>query len=288
MPRIFKFAGNKSLFSKIDSLMIHFNAYIHPNARVATNVKIDPFTVIHPDVVIGEGTWIGSNVTILDGTRIGKNCKIFPGTVIGSEPQDKKYAGEKTTVEIGDDCVIREFVTIHRGTSDRMKTVVGNGCWILAYSHIGHDCIIGNYCTLSNSTQIAGHVILGDYVAFGGVCAVHQFVKVGSHAFISGGSLVSKDVPPFIKAARQPLSYGGVNSIGLKRRGYTIEKINHILDIYRIIYNRGMNVTQAVLYIEEEIPASDERDEILTFIQESTRGIIKRYSKSNGDEDILG
>ena len=171
--------------------MIHFNSYIHPNAKVATNVKIDPFTVIHQDVVIGQGTWIGSNVTIEEGTRIGKNCKIFPGTVIGSEPQDKKYAGEKTVVEIGDNCVIREFVTIHRGTSDRWKTVVGSGCWVLAYSHIGHDCIIGNHCTLSNSTQIAGHVTLGDYVGFGGVCAVHQFVKIGSHAFIAGGSLVS-------------------------------------------------------------------------------------------------
>ena len=267
--------------------MIHFNSYIHPNAKVATNVKIDPFTVIHQDVVIGEGTWIGSNVTIEEGTRIGKNCKIFPGTVIGSEPQDKKYNGEKTTVEIGDNCVVREFVTIHRGTSDRWKTVVGNGCWILAYSHIGHDCIIGNYCTLSNSTQIAGHVTLGDNVGFGGVCAVHQFVKIGSHAFVAGGSLVSKDVPPYIKAARQSLSYGGVNSIGLKRQGYTVEKINHILDIYRVIYNRGLNVSQAVQFLEEEFPATDERDEILTFIQESSRGIIKRYTKGNGDEDSI-
>jgi len=267
--------------------MIHFNAYIHPDAKVATNVKIDPFTVIHPNVEIGEGTWIGSNVTIQEGTKIGKNCKIFPGAVIGSEPQDKKYAGETTHVEIGDDCVIREFVTIHKGTSDRGRTVVGKGCWILAYSHIGHDCIIGDYCTLSNSTQIAGHVILGDYVGFGGVVAVHQFVKIGAHAFISGGSLVSKDVPPFIKAARQPLSYAGVNSVGLKRRGFSIEQINYILDIYRTLYNKGLNVTQAVQIIEEEFPVTEERDEILTFIHDSTRGIIKRYSKGNGDEDSI-
>ncbi|MFT3902891.1 MAG: acyl-ACP--UDP-N-acetylglucosamine O-acyltransferase [Niabella sp.] len=268
--------------------MIHFNSYIHPNAKIATNVKIDPFTVIHQDVVIGEGTWIGSNVTIEEGTRIGKNCKIFPGAVIGSEPQDKKYSGEKTTVEIGDNCVIREYVTIHRGTSDRWKTVVGNGCWILAYSHIGHDCIIGNNCTLSNSTQIAGHVTLGDYVGFGGVVAVHQFVKIGAHAFISGGSLVSKDVPPYIKAARQPLSYSGVNSVGLKRRGYSVEQINYILDVYRVIYNKGLNVSQAVQLLEEEYPVTDERDEILTFIQESTRGIIKRYGKGSTDEDSIG
>lgn len=267
--------------------MIHYNAYIHPDAKVATNVKIDPFTVIHQDVEIGEGTWIGSNVTIREGTRIGKNCKIFSGAVIGSEPQDKKFAGEKTTVEIGDNCVIREYVTIHRGTADRWKTVVGNGCWILAYSHVGHDCIIGDNCVLSNSTQIAGHVTLGEGVGFGGVCAVHQFVKIGSFSFIAGGSLVSKDVPPYIKAARQPLSYAGVNSIGLKRKGYAVDKINHILDIYRIIYSRGLNVSQAVQFLEEEFPVTDERDEILTFIQESTRGIIKRYSKANGDEDNI-
>lgn len=267
--------------------MIHLNAYIHPNAKLARNVKVDPFTVIHPNVVIEEGTWIGSNVTIFEGARIGKNCKIFPGAVIGSEPQDKKFADEETTVEIGDNCVIREFVTIHRGTSDRMKTVVGNNCWILAYSHIGHDCIIGNNCTLSNSTQIAGHVVLGNNVGFGGVCAVHQFVKIGSHSFISGGSLVSKDVPPFIKAARQPLSYAGVNSVGLRRNGFTVDKINHIMDIYRILYNKGLNVTQAVQLLEEEFPASDERDEVLTFINESTRGIIKKYNRGSVDEDTI-
>lgn len=266
--------------------MIHPHTYIHPNARLATNVKVDPFTVIHQDVEIGEGTWIGSNVTIMEGARIGRNCRIFPGAVIGAIPQDRKYAEERTTVEIGDNCTIREFVTIHRGTSDRWKTAVGNNCWILAYSHIGHDCQIGNNCTLSNSSQLAGHVILGDWVGLGGVCAVHQFVHIGSHAFISGGALVSKDVPPFIKAGRQPLSYAGVNSVGLKRRGFTVEKINHILDIYRIIYNKGLNTSQAVEFLEEEFPATDERDEIVTFIRESGRGIIKRYSKGNGDDDL--
>jgi UDP-N-acetylglucosamine acyltransferase len=266
--------------------MIHPHTYIHPNARLATNVKVDPFTVIHHNVEIGEGTWIGSNVTIMEGARIGKNCRIFPGAVISASPQDLKFEGETTTAEIGDNTTIREFVTIHRGTKDKWTTKVGANCLIMAYSHVAHDCVIGQNCIMSNNTQMAGHVVMGDYSILAGMCAVHQFVKIGMHAFIAGGSLVSKDVPPYIKAARQPLSYAGVNSIGLKRKGFSIDKINHIIDIYRYIYNKGMNTTQAVQYIEEELPASDERDEIVTFIRESGRGIIKRYSKNSNDEGL--
>jgi UDP-N-acetylglucosamine acyltransferase len=265
--------------------MTHPYTYIDPNARIAPNVKIDPFTVIHGDVQIGEGTWIGSNVTIMDGTRVGKNCRIFPGAVIGAIPQDLKFNGEKTTVEIGDNTTIREFVTINRGTEDRLKTRVGHNCMIMAYSHIAHDCSIGNNCILSNSVQLAGHVTMGDWAWIAGVSAVHQFVSIGQHAYIAGGSLVSKDVPPYIKAVRNPLSYGGVNSIGLKRRGFELEKINHILDIYRVIFNKGLNTSQALEYIEEEVTASDERDEIVTFIRESGRGIIKRYVKGMMEED---
>jgi UDP-N-acetylglucosamine acyltransferase len=266
--------------------MIHPHTYIHPNARLATNVKVDPFTVIHHNVEIGEGTWIGSNVTIMEGARIGKNCRIFPGAVISAAPQDLKFEGETTTVEIGDNTTIREFVTIHRGTKDKWTTKVGANCLIMAYSHVAHDCVIGQNCIMSNNTQMAGHVQMGDYAILAGMCAVHQFVKIGMHAFVAGGSLVSKDVPPYIKAARQPLSYAGVNSIGLKRKGFSIDKINHIIDIYRYIYNKGMNTTQAVQFIEEELPASDERDEIVTFIRESGRGIIKRYSKNSNDEGL--
>ncbi len=265
--------------------MIHPHTYIHPNAKLATNVKIDPFSVIHQNVEIGEGTWIGSNVTIMEGARIGKNCRIFPGAVISAIPQDLKFEGEITTVEIGDNTTIREFVTVNRGSKDRWVTKVGNNCLIMAYSHVAHDCIIGNNCIMSNNTQIAGHVVLGDFAILGGMCAVHQFVHIGQHAFISGGSLVSKDVPPYIKAGRTPLSYAGINSVGLKRRGFTIERLNHILDIYRTIYNKAMNTTQALNYIEEELPATDERDEIVTFIRESGRGIIKRWSKGNMDEE---
>ncbi|MGN6616819.1 MAG: acyl-ACP--UDP-N-acetylglucosamine O-acyltransferase [Ilyomonas sp.] len=262
--------------------MIHPHTYIHPNARLAQNVKVDPFTVIHQDVEIGEGTWIGSNVTIMEGARIGKNCRIFPGAVLAAIPQDLKFDGEKTTIEIGDNTTIREFVTINRGTQDRWKTKVGSSCLIMAYTHIAHDCIIGDNCILSNNTQVAGHVVIGDWAIVGGMSAVHQFVRIGQHSFISGGSLIGKDVPPYIKAARNPLSYGGVNSIGLKRRGFSLQQINHILDVYRTIYNKTMNISQALEFIEEELPATDERDEIVTFIRESGRGIIKRYHLDQG------
>ena len=265
--------------------MIHPHTYIHPNARLATNVKIDPFSVIHQNVEIGEGTWIGSNVTIMEGARIGKNCRVFPGAVIAAIPQDLKYEGESTTVEIGDNTTIREFVTINRGSKDRWTTKVGNNCLIMAYSHIAHDCVVGNNCILSNNTQVAGHVNIGDYAILGGMCAVHQFVQIGQHSFISGGSVFGKDVPPYIKAGRTPLSYAGVNSVGLKRRGFSLAKINQILDIYRIIYNKNLNTSQALNYIEEEFPASDERDEIVTFIRESGRGIIKRFTKGSLEDE---
>jgi UDP-N-acetylglucosamine acyltransferase len=265
--------------------MIHPHTYIHPDARLAENVKVDPFTVIHQNVTIGEGTWISSNVTIMEGVTIGKNCRIFPGAVIGAVPQDLKYKGEQTYVEIGDNTTIREYVTIHRGTSDRWKTSVGNNCLIMAYSHIAHDCCVGNNCIMSNNSQMAGHVIMADYAWIAGFSAIHQFVKIGQSAFIAGGSLVRKDVPPYIKAVRNPLSYGGVNSVGLKRRGFSVEKINEILDIYRIIYNKGLNTSKALEYIEKELPATDERDEILSFIRESERGIVKRYTKTEAEDE---
>jgi len=217
-------------------------AYVHPGAKIADQVTIEPFVTIYGDVEIGEGTWIGSNVTIMDGARIGKNCRIFPGAVISAIPQDLKFAGEKTTVEIGDNTTIRECVTINRGTKDRWKTSVGNNCLIMAYCHVGHDCQIGNNCIFSNNTTLAGHVSIDDYVVLAGMVAVHQFCHIGAHAFVTGGSLVRKDVPPYVKAAREPLSYVGINSVGLRRRGYSSDQINEIQDIYRTIctiYDRG-------------------------------------------------
>ena len=242
-------------------------AYVHPGAKIAKNVVIEPFTTIHNNVKIGEGTWIGSNVTIMEGARIGKNCNIFPGSVISAIPQDLKFQDEETTVEIGDGTTLREYVTINRGTVDRGKTVVGKNCLIMAYCHIAHDCIVGDNCIFSNNSTLAGHVTVGNHVILAGMTAVHQFCTIGQHAFITGGSLVRKDVPPFVKGAREPMSYVGINSIGLRRRGFKSEKIKEIQNIFRILYQKSFNNTQAVRLIEAEMEATNERDEILQFIK---------------------
>ncbi|MBT3919052.1 MAG: acyl-ACP--UDP-N-acetylglucosamine O-acyltransferase [Flavobacteriaceae bacterium] len=252
-------------------------AYVHPGAKIAKNVVIEPFTTIHNNVIIGEGTWIGSNVTIMEGARIGKNCNIFPGCVISAIPQDLKFKDEETTVIIGDNTTLREYVTINRGTVDRGKTVVGKNCLIMAYCHIAHDCIVGDNCIFSNNSTLAGHVTIGNYVILAGMTAVHQFCTIGQHAFITGGSLVRKDVPPFVKGAREPMSYVGINSIGLRRRGFNSEKIREIQNIYRTLFQKGFNNTQAVQLIEADMEATTERDEILQFIKNSKRGIMKGY-----------
>lgn len=253
-------------------------SYVHPEAKIARNVVIEPFVTIAKNVEIGEGTWIGSNVTIMEGARIGKNCRIFPGAVISAIPQDLKFAGEETLAIIGDNTTVRECVTINRGTSAKQKTVVGNNCLLMAYVHVAHDCILGNNIILGNATQLAGEVIIDDYAILSGIVAVHQFCHIGSHTMISGGSLVRKDVPPFIKAAREPLNYSGVNSIGLRRRGFANSKINEIQDVYRFLFLKSLNNQQAMERIEAEMTASDERDEILLFVRNSKRGIIKGYS----------
>lgn len=252
-------------------------AYIHPDAKIAQNVVVEPFTTIAADVEIGEGTWIGSNVTIMAGARIGKNCKIYPSAVISATPQDLKFAGEKTLTEIGDNTVIRECATISRGTSDKYTTKIGSNCLIMSYVHVAHDCMIGDHCIMVNAVQLAGHITIGDWAIIGGTSAVHQFVNIGSHVMISGGSLVRKDVPPFTKAAREPLSYVGINSVGLRRRGFTTEKIAEIQEIYRTLYLKGLNNAKAVEKIELEMSPSKERDEILNFIRNSGRGVMKGY-----------
>jgi len=253
-------------------------AFVHSDAKIAKNVIIEPFSSIYGDVEIGEGTWIGPNVTIMEGARIGKNCKVFPGSVISAEPQDLKYGGEKTTVEIGDNTTIRECVTISRGTSDKMKTVIGNNCLIMAYSHIAHDCIVGNNCIFSNNTALAGHITVGDYVVMAGMTAVHQFCTIGSHAFVTGGSMVRKDIPPYVKVARTPLSYAGINSIGLRRRNFTPEKIREIQSIYHVLFQSKLNISQALKAIESDFEATPERDEIIQFINSSKRGVMKGFT----------
>ena len=253
-------------------------AYIHPEAKIARNVTIEPFSAIYNNVEIGEGTWIGPNVTIMEGARIGKNCKIFPGAVISAVPQDLKFLGEITTAEIGDNTTIRECVTINRGTKDKAKTQIGKNCLIMAYVHIAHDCILGNNVIIANSVNLAGHVEIEDYVILEGLVAIQQFVKIGAHSFITGGSLVRKNVPPYVKAAREPLSYVGINSVGLRRRGFSNENILRIEDIYRTIYVKGHNVTNAVNIVELEAPKSKEKDQIIKFIRESTEGIMRGIS----------
>ncbi|PKP19991.1 MAG: acyl-[acyl-carrier-protein]--UDP-N-acetylglucosamine O-acyltransferase [Bacteroidetes bacterium HGW-Bacteroidetes-21] len=261
-------------------------SYVHPEAKIAENVVIEPFVTIDKNVEIGEGTWIGSNVTIFSGARIGKNCKIFPGSVISAIPQDLKFIGEDTTAVIGDNTTIREFVTINRGTKANWKTSIGSNCLLMAYVHVAHDTIIGNNCILSNAVTLAGHVTIDDYAILGGLVAVHQFVKIGSHVYVSGGSLVRKDVPPFVKAAREPLSYVGVNSVGLRRRTYSNEQIQNIQDVYRYLYLKGLNISQSLEIIEKELPASKEKDEIVLFVRNSTRGIMKGYSGSKDESEI--
>ncbi len=259
--------------------MIHKLAYVHPNAKIGEKVVVEPFTTIEEDVVIGKGTWIGSNVTIMNGARIGENCKIFPGAVISAIPQDLKFAGEITTVEIGNNTTIREAATINRGTKAKNKTIVGNDCLIMAYAHVAHDCIIGNRVILGNACQIAGEVEIYDWAILSGLVAVHQFVKIGEHTMVSGGSLVRQDVPPFITVAHEPLSYVGLNSIGLKRRDFSQEQINIAQEIYRIIFQSGLNYSSSLAKIKEDFENSDIKNTIINFLEKSKRGLVKGYQQ---------
>lgn len=265
-------------------MSFHPLSNVHPEAQIGKDVIIEPFVTIEKDVIIGDGTWIGAGAVIRNGARIGKNCKIDSCASIAGLPQDLKFKGEYTTVEIGDNTTIREYVTINRGTAAKNKTLVGSNCLIMSYVHIAHDCQIGNNVILAGYTGLAGEVVIDDWVITGGSTVVHQFVHIGCHAFISGGSLVRKDVPPYVKAAREPLSYVGLNSLGLRRRGFSNETINTIQEVYRCLYLKGMNISQALEYIETNLPAIPERDEIVTFVRASKRGIMKGYDSATGDE----
>jgi len=255
--------------------MIHPLANIHPDAKIGQNVKIDPFTNIYADVEIGDNTWIGSNVTIFDGARIGSNCQIYPGAVISAVPQDLKYKGERTFTEIGNNTSIRECVTINRGTTDRMTTKVGDNCLLMAYSHVAHDCFVGNNVIMANMATLAGHITVEDWAILEGLVVVQQFVTIGAHAFVTGTSKVRKDIPPFVKAAKDPLCYAGVNVVGLRRRGFSDERIKNIEDLYRIIYVRGYNMTRALEIVGAELPDSAEKSQIVDFIKSSQYGVIK-------------
>ncbi|MFN5323803.1 MAG: acyl-ACP--UDP-N-acetylglucosamine O-acyltransferase [Bacteroidota bacterium] len=256
---------------------------IHKEAKIGNNVTVDSFTSIGADVVIGDNTWIGPNVTIFDGARIGKNVRIFPGAVISAIPQDLKFAGEHTTAEIGDDTTIREMVTVNRGTSALGKTAVGSNCLLMAYVHVAHDCVIGNHVILANSVNLAGHVTIDDWAILEGYVGVSQFVRIGAHAFIAGQTGVRKNVPPFTRAAREPLSFVGINSVGMKRRGFDQDAINIVQDLYRILYNKGYSTRHALDIIEKEIQANPLKDDIIDFIKASDKGIMRGYT--GGDNE---
>lgn len=255
--------------------MISPLAHIEDASGIGPNVSIHPFAHIHADVQIGEGTIIHSNVSIYPGSRIGKNCEIFPGAVIGIVPQDLKFNGEETTVEIGDGTKIREHVTIHRGTADKMCTKVGANCLLMTYVHVAHDCQIGNNVILASYVGLSGHVTIDDYAIIEGKAAAQQFVHIGAHTFIGGASLIRKDIPPFIKAAREPMTFAGVNSVGLRRRGMSEEDIRLIEDVYRIIYVQNNNISKGIEAVKETIPGCKMRDMVLDFIQKSDKGVIR-------------
>lgn len=255
--------------------MISNQANIHPGAQLGANVTVEAFTTIYDDVVIGDGTHIGPNVTIYPGARIGKNCQIFPGAVIAAVPQDLKFKGEYTTAEIGDNTVIREHVSIHRGTSDKEKTVVGKNCLIMGYVHIAHDCLVGDNVIIANYSGLAGHCIVEDWVIIEGMCGLQQFSKIGEHSFVAGMTQVRKDVPPFVRVAREPITFAGVNAIGLRRRGTSDEKVKIIEDIYRNLFILNDSISNGLRTIETEIPDCEEKTKVLKFIENSKRGIVK-------------
>jgi UDP-N-acetylglucosamine acyltransferase len=253
------------------------SANIHPDASIGNNVTIEPFATIYEDVEIGEGTWVGPNAIIMPGARIGKNCKIFPGAVISAIPQDLKYQGEYSTTSIGDNTTIREFVTVNKGTKAREKTVIGSNCLLMSYVHIAHDCVVKDHVILGSYAGLAGEVEVDSYGIVSPGSLVHQFVRIGAHVMIQGGSKVTKDVPPFVLAGREPVTFTGINSIGLRRRNFNDDTIYAIQEVYRIIYQRGLNISDAIDFVEVNLPASNERDEIILFIRHSKRGIIRGY-----------
>lgn len=265
--------------------MISPLAQVHPQAKIGENVTIEAFSVVYEDVEIGDNTHIMPNVTIFNGSRIGKGCKIFPGAVIGAIPQDLKYVGEKTTAIIGDNTTIRECVTVNLGTKDRWTTKVGSNCLLMAYAHVAHDCLVGDHVILANAVQLAGHVTIDDYAIIGGLCGVHQFTHIGAHTYVAGQVVIRKDVPPFVKAARDPITYVGVNKVGLDRRGFSKEAIKEIDTIYHILFVQGHSTAKALEIIETTLPDSPQRKAVVDFIRSSRTGIIKK-SKDAIDENM--
>lgn len=261
---------------------------ISRDAKIGNNVIIGPFTVIEEDVVIGDNCRIESNVHIFNGARIGEKCHIFPGSSISASPQTKVTLDEPTTLEIGNETVVRECCTLNRGNLKfGGRTIIGENCLLMAYVHVAHDCIIGDNCILANNVTLAGHIEIGEWATLGGMVAVHQFVRIGEQAMIGGGSLVRKDVPPFVTAAREPLSYAGINSIGLRRRGFSTAEMHHIEDIYRVLFVHGISTRKALEIIEKEMAPSPYRDQITRFVRDAKRGVMKGFRGMNGSSKVV-
>jgi UDP-N-acetylglucosamine acyltransferase len=258
------------------SVTIDPRAQVSPSAILGSNVTIGPFTIVEDGAVIGEGTTVAANALIGRGARIGRDCRIHHGAIVGHEPQDLKYAGEPTTCEVGDRTVVREYATLHRGTGEGGRTVIGADCFLMGYVHIAHDCILGNKIIMSNAAMLAGHCVIEDHAIIGGITPVHQFVRIGQHSMIGGGLRVPKDVPPYVLAGQEPLIFQGLNSIGLRRRGFSAQTIEALEKAYHFIYSSRLNVSQAVARIKEDatLMAVHEVQNVLDFIGKSQRGII--------------
>ncbi len=253
------------------------NAFIHPNAKIGNDVTIEPFAYIDDNTEIGDGTCIMSSANIRAGARIGKNCTIFPGAVIAGIPQDLKFQGEDSLAIVGDYTTVREAATISRGTKAKGITKVGNHCLLMAYSHVAHDCDLKDFVILGNTTQLAGEVEVDDYAILSGGALVHQFTRIGKHVMIQGGTRLSKDIPPYVIAGREPVSFAGINLVGLRRRGFSNERINQIQEIYRIIYQSGMNFSDAIAKIEQDFVSTEDIETIVSFVKSSSRGIVRGY-----------
>ena len=252
---------------------IHETALVDPAAQLGAGVTVGPWAMIGPRVVVGDGTQIGPRVLVERDTTLGEDCNISNGAVLGTDPQDLKFQGEETTLEIGARTVIREFATLNRGTSAAGVTVVGSDCLLMAYTHVAHDCEVGNHVVLANSVNMAGHVVIEDWVIVGGLTPIHQFVRIGAHAFVGGGSRVPQDVPPCCSAAGNPLKLYGLNSVGLDRRGFSEDVRKGLKQTYRILFQSSENVSRALERAEKEVPAIPEVRHLLEFIRGSERGI---------------
>jgi UDP-N-acetylglucosamine acyltransferase len=259
-------------------VQIDQHAVVSPKASLGENVHVGPFAIIEDDVSIGDGTWIGAHAVVHNGARLGRECKIHQAAAVGGPPQDLKYKGEPTVLEVGDRAVVREFVTLNRGTVETGKTVIGNDCLFMAYAHVGHDCVVGENAILANCVALGGHVTLGKWVIIGGLTPVHQFCHVGDHVMIGGGFRVTKDVPPYILAGDAPLMFERLNTIGLRRRGFSAHSIELLEKTYRLLYRSNLNVTQAVARIKEEVEQTPEVQNVLKFIAGSERGIIPGHA----------